>query len=196
MYVTEATYHRVKKYNKNTFEFISVVGGNPILGGPLVSPYYGTGNYQFYTPQQITVDENFVYVADYTYHRIKILDKNFNYYATITSAGLQLAEEYIYYPYGITTDENYIYVTEHLNHRVKKINKSDYSVVSVFSGISPGEEDMVLPFEIVHDDEYIYYSRSGLYRVVKRRISDMKVVGIIGGPISGNTTTMFVDLMD
>lgn len=182
MYVTEATYHRVKKYDKNTFKFITKFGGTAA----------SSAIDKFNTPQQITVDENYLYIADYGNHRIQILDKDLNNYAVIASAGLQLAEEYTFYPFGITTDENYIYVTEHLNHRVKKINKSDYSVVSVFSGIAPGEEDMVLPFEIVHDDEHIYYSDPGLYRVVKRRISDMKVVGIIGGPISGSTTTMFV----
>jgi DNA-binding beta-propeller fold protein YncE len=41
LYISDAYYHRIKKYNKNTYELIATLGGTS----------YGSGDYEFYTPE-------------------------------------------------------------------------------------------------------------------------------------------------
>ena len=181
IYVTESGYRRIKKFDKTTLAFVSKACGTSS----------GSGNDQLNTPTGVFVDDNYIYIADTANNRIMIRNKDLNmtYYNKVSSSGAAGTTNNLNYNYGVTVDDNYIYITDYYNHRLKKYNKSDYSLVSIYSGLSITTESITAPVGIVSDNNYIYYLDMGLHRLIKRRISDMAVVGYFGGPYTGSTST-------
>ncbi len=87
----------------------------------------GTGNEQFNTPDDITVDnEQMVYVADYYNHRVQVLTMDGRF---IRSIGKGNEQEDLSRPYGVCVTD-FVYVSEHNDKHVSVFTKEGQFVTS------------------------------------------------------------------
>lgn len=185
LYIIDGTYHRIKIYDKNSYTLIGKIGGNPVLGGAPVSPYYGSGDYQFYTPSGIAVDDNYIYVTEETYHRIKKYDKNtFAFISKACGTSSGSGNDQMNTPRGISVDDNYIYIADYSNARImirnKDLNMTYYNKITGMGDFFSGFYLQYI-MDVDNDENYLYATPNYLHRVAKFSKSSYDVVSVSSG---------------
>jgi len=170
----------IQKRRKDNWKLIATVGG-PRLGNAIDS---------FSAPYALAVDDNFLYVSDYSNHRIKKLNKSDLSYHSMLSNGPGSASNQLNGPLGIAVDENYIYVIDATYHRVKKLNKETFQLVATLGGTSSGIGDLQFynPKGIAVDENYIYVTEDYYHRIKKYNKTDLSFVSKACGTSYGTGT--------
>ena len=126
VYITDAKNDRVQIFSRNGGWVGRLAGGR------------GSGNYQLWEPQDITVDRdgNF-YVADQFNHRVQKFDSNGVYVQTFGS-GEGAGEGQLGGPVGVVVDSIFnVYVAEYWNDRIQKFDNAG-RFINVFGSLGSG----------------------------------------------------------
>ena len=115
IYVADSGNHRIHKRNKDDLSLVQLYG----IGVPYgVSQSGITGTNAFNTPYDVSVKNERIYISDYSNHRIKVYDTNFNYLYKFGRFGW--GQDMFYYPTSISVDDNFVYISDYSNHRIIK----------------------------------------------------------------------------
>ncbi len=168
IYITTAGVHNIQKRRKDNWELVASAGG----------PRSGSSIFSFYNPYALAVDENFVYVSDYSNHRIVKLNISDLSFHSMLSNGSGSGSNQVNAPIGIAVDDNYIYVIDSGYHRVKKLNKDTFALVATLGGTSAGSGDLQLynPRGIAVDENYMYVTEDSYHRIKKYNKADFTFV--------------------
>lgn len=173
LYLIEYANCRLKKINKNTWETIAVTGG------PSGNCNISTEN--FLNPTSVDVNGGFVYVTDYSNHRIKIYDTDLQLISIIGIGGSDnlsaitgsIGEESFNGPYSIKIVGDYIYVSDSSNNRIKVFD-SNFNQLYKFSRLGYGDDQLYGPTFVTADSDNVYIVDRTNYRLIKRSIDDLK----------------------
>ncbi|HRS42760.1 MAG TPA: chitobiase/beta-hexosaminidase C-terminal domain-containing protein [Candidatus Diapherotrites archaeon] len=168
IYITTTGSHNVQKRRKDNWKLVATAGG----------PRSGSSPISFSNPYALAVDEDFVYVSDYSNHRIVKLNISDLSFHSMLSNGPGSGSNQLNGPIGIAVDEDYIYVVDAVYHRVKKLNKDDFTLVATLGGTSAGSGDYKFynPKGIAVDENYIYVTEETYHRIKKYNKNDFTFV--------------------
>lgn len=145
IYVTDYGNNRIKILNKSDLSYVSDFG---TLGTGI-----GPGINQFSGPYGIAVDDNYLYISEYTNNRIQKRNKtDLSYVAHLGGTTAGATDTTFNRPYDVSLDINYIYVADTYNHRIKKHLKSDLSFVSKVGSYGFGDDLFYYPAGIRYKD--------------------------------------------
>jgi hypothetical protein len=140
------------------------------IGGPGFDDGIGSAA-RFCTPNGISSDESYIYVADSGNRTIRRIDKSTGMVETIAgSAGsygsIDGTGSSVRFscPIGITSDGSHLYVTDNYNHTIRNIEKGTWMVTTIAGTVgSPGSTDgtgsaarFEEPYGITSDNLYLY----------------------------------------
>lgn len=173
VYVSESGYNRIRKYNKTVTPWTLVL----TIGGTAI----GAGDDQFNNPRGITIDENYIYVADTTNHRIHKRNKNDFSLVQLYGIGAPYGvaqsgatgTNAFYNPYGVAVHNDILYVTDYYNNRIK-VYDTNFNYIFKFGRLGWGQDMFYGPTDITIDDEYVYIADYSNHRIVKRSLAELE----------------------
>ncbi len=177
-----------------------------ITGTAGFSNYSGTAGFRnistvrkasFNRPIDITTDgTNYLYVADYANHAIRMVDKTTGVTTTLAGSGLAGSLDAVgkaasfNHPTGITTSGNFIYVVDSGNHIIRQIDKTS-GKVQIIAGIAAtaGSIDddtgtlakFNTPIGITTDDNSLFVTDSGNHTIRRIALSAPYAVTTVAG---------------
>jgi len=149
VYITEYSYHCVLVIDRSTLTGWSGSGSLPIKHVIGMRGQYRNNqqNDGFYYPYSCAVDEECLYVADYSNRRVQVYTKaDWQYKHTIATNGNC---------YGIAVDEDRIYCALQSNNRVD-VYKKEMGGGKVMTISGSGTRAMRQPYGVAVDDERVY----------------------------------------
>jgi hypothetical protein len=143
LYGTYVDYGGAQKYDTSTKTSLYISNTKGSAPGEWGSTYY------------FDVDSSFLYVPDYTNHRIQILNKSdLSFVSTYGQYGTSDNSTNFYRPYCVTIDNSIFYVCDYGNNKIKIYTDNLMTYYGNFSITSPKK--------ITFDDTYLYIFSSYL----------------------------------
>jgi hypothetical protein len=175
LYISDNANHRIRKI---------------VLSTGVVSTFAGSGNpgfldatgtmAQFDSPQGLTTDGTYLYVADNGNNRIRKVELGTGIVSTLAGSGSSGAADgtgiigaSFNSPGNLTTDGTNLFVTDNGNHKIRKVVIAS-SVVSTVAGSGQGSTDATgqaasfkLPKGIITDGSKLYIADTGNHKIRK-----------------------------
>lgn len=186
------------------------IQGTPLMLSAKVSTFAGSKRggatdgvgtaASFVTPQGITTDGRYLYVADNDNHKIRKIEIESGVVSTLAGSGAEgdadgIGEAATFRsPSGITTDGKNLYVVDLDNHNVRKIEIASGTVTIVAGSETVGDVDGIgtdasffTPDGITTDGINLYVADSNLSKIRKINIASHEVSTVAGSGISGSS---------
>jgi hypothetical protein len=175
LYISDNANHRIRKI---------------VLSTGVVSTFAGSGNpgfldatgtmAQFDSPQGLTTDGTYLYVADNGNNRIRKVELGTGIVSTLAGSGSSGAADgtgiigaSFNSPGNLTTDGTNLFVTDNGNHRIRKVVIAS-TVVSTVAGSGQGSTDAIgqvasfkLPKGIITDGSKLFIADTGNHKIRK-----------------------------
>jgi len=163
----------------------------------------GTGDAYFKQPKDCTVDADYIYVTDYSNHRVQILTNADPpvYSAQFGTEGTGDAQ--FDHPWGIDHDDTYLYIADQTNHRVKvHLKASPYTFIRSIGSFAHGVKGVTVTGRTYSADDLVYvsceddyiwiYKKDGTYVDKFRPFSDLSTENPEDVKVSGDENHLYI----
>lgn len=194
IYVADTGSSKIRKIEISTKNVTTLAGS----GTAAFADGTGSGA-SFNSPQGITTDGTYVYVADMTNYRIRKIEISTGIVTTLAGSGTNTStdgtgvEATFSQPRGITTDGTNLYVAEASFSKIRKIVIETGAVTSIAGSGSSGSADGTGtaatfngPFSLTSDGTHLYIADTSNYRIRRLTISSVFVYTLAGSGSSGS----------
>ncbi len=153
----------------------------------------GSDNNHFYDPHHIVIDDNnYLYVADFSNHRIQIFNVSNPlspvYLTTLGVSSVSGSDnEHFNQPTGVAVDSNYIYVSDQSNRRIQIFNRTTGTFIATIGTGSwgTGNNEFKKPTDVAIDSAGSVYVADKTNNRVQQFDSDwdyVRTFGVTGVP--------------